>query len=531
MRSLAPADTDALAIIALFTALRLALAATLGLGVDEAYTLSVARDLQLSYYDHPPLQYWIAHLFMPLLGDGRAARLPFIGLFAVSSWLLYRLTQLLFGAEAGVAAVLALNCSAFFTFAGGWVLPDGPLMLALLAASAVLARHFFAPQTSRCGTFGAWLLAGFWIGIAALAKYHALLFAIGLLAFVVSVPSRRHELRHWGPWLAALLALLIATPVIVWNIEHEWISVAYQAGRGRFDGQLHPHYVLANLIGQAIWILPWIFVPLLIATWRAWRAGRTVERSWYGLCLALPTLVVFTITPVWGSLGLPHWQMPGWLMLYPALGEYAVRRTEPARLRRWALAGVAVIMLLGTVLVSHAATGFGRILAPRLFARGDPTLDAFEWNQLPAELRTRGLLQPGVFLITTNWMYAGRVDEALHDTVAVVVFGGNPKQFGLRYDPADFLGRDALVLGPADSMNGIAERLRPYFDSVHELPPFALGRSGMQETPMRLMQARCLLKLLPSPYRQPSHEARPAGAQPHCLGRELGNSDLSSGIL
>jgi hypothetical protein len=127
-------------------------------------------------------------------------------------------------------------------------------------------------------------------------------------------------------------------------------------------------------------------------------------------------------------------------------------------------------------------------------------------------------------------MYAGRVDEALHDTVAVVVFGGNPKQFGLRYDLADFLGRDALILGPADSMTGIAERLGPYFDSVHELAPFTLGRSGMQETPMRLMRARCLLKLLPSPYRQPSYEARPAGARGRCLGHEPGNSDLSPGI-
>jgi len=523
MRFLSPADTAVLATIALFTASRLALAAILGLGIDEAYTLSVAHDLQLSYYDHPPLQYWIAHLFMPLLGDGRAARLPFIGLFAVSSWLLYRLTQLLFGAEAGVAAVLALNCSAFFTFAGGWVLPDGPLMLGLLAASVVLARHFFEPQTSHGGELGAWLLAGFWLGMAALAKYHALLFAIGLLGFLVSVPSRRRELRQPGPWLAALLALVIATPVIVWNIEHEWISVAYQASRGRFRGP-HPEYLVANLIGQAIWILPWIFFPLLVAAWRAWCAGRTAERSWYCLCLALPAIAVFNLIPLWGSLGLPHWQMPGWLMLYPVLGAYAVRSLEPAQRRRWALACVAAIVLLGTVLSIHAVTGFGRILAPRIFAHGDPTLDAFEWNQLPGELRARGLLQPGVFIITPNWMYAARVDEALHHTVPVLVFGGNPKQFGLRYDPVGFLGRDALVVGPADTMGSIADRLEPHFESVSELAPFALGRSGMQEIPLRLMRARCLRTPLPSPYREATTDGR-GTIEPHpCLGRELGHS-------
>jgi len=491
MRSSSPANTTVLALIAAFTALRLALAAMLPLGVDEAYTLSVAHDLQLSYYDHPPLQYWIAHLFMPLLGDGRTARLPFIGLFAVSSWLLYRLTQVLFSAQAGVTAVLALNCSAFFTFAGGWVLPDGPLMLALLAAALVLARHFFAPQAPRRGALTAWLLAGFWLGIAALAKYHALLFAIGLLLFLAGVPSRRHELRHAGPWLASLLALLIATPVLAWNIEHDWISVGYQAGRARFGGQLHPEYVLANLIGQAIWILPWIFVPLVIAAWRVSRAGRTAERSWYCLCLGLPTIAVFTVAP------------------------------------RWGFTCVALLVLLGTVLASHAATGFGRILAPRLFAYGDPTLDAFEWSQLPGELRARALLQSGDFLITTNWMYAGRIDQALHHTVPVVVFGGNPKEFGLRYDPAEFLGRDALVLGPADSMKGVAGRLRPYFDAVDELAPFGLGRSGMQEIPLRLMRAHCLLKPLPSPFRQPSNTRR---VPEPCRGRGLGDSDASPAL-
>jgi len=321
-----------------------------------------------------------------------------------------------------------------------------------------------------------------------------------------------------------VLALLIATPVIVWNIEHDWISVGYQAGRARFGGRLHPEYVLANLIGQAIWILPWIFVPLLIAAWRAWRAGRTTERSWYCLCLGLPAIAVFTVTPLWGGLGLPHWQMPGWLMLYPVLGEDFARRLEPARLRRWGLACAALLVLLGTVLASHAATGFGRILAPRLFAYGDPTLDAFEWTQLPGALQAGRLLQPGDFLITTNWTYAGRVDQALHRAAPVVVFGGNPKEFGLRYDPTEFLGRDALVLGPADSMMDMAGRLQPYFDTVDELAPFSLGRSGMHEIPLRLMRAQCLLKPLPSPFRQPS-DSRPV-LEPHrCLGRGLGDSD------
>ena len=118
-------DAAALGLIIVFLGFRLVLAATLGLGVDESYAIANARKLELSYFDHPPLHYWIAHAFMPLVGDGRALRLPFIILFAGWSWLLYRLTRRLFGDWAGVRAVLALNLSAFFTLsASGWIVPD-----------------------------------------------------------------------------------------------------------------------------------------------------------------------------------------------------------------------------------------------------------------------------------------------------------------------------------------------------------------------------------------------------------------------
>src|ERR1700739_432527 len=130
-------------IVLAFSVFRLALSATLGLGVDECYDIGVAHDLELSYFDHPPLSYWIAHLFMPLFGDGRALRVPFVILFTGTTWLLYLLTRHLFGAAAGVWAVLALNLSAFFMLAGSWILPDGPLLLCLMAAASVVARGLF----------------------------------------------------------------------------------------------------------------------------------------------------------------------------------------------------------------------------------------------------------------------------------------------------------------------------------------------------------------------------------------------------
>jgi 4-amino-4-deoxy-L-arabinose transferase-like glycosyltransferase len=484
--------------------MRLVLAATVGLGLDGDYTVGVAHDLNLSYYDHPPLQYWLVHLFLPLLGDGRAMRLPFIALFAGSSWLLYCLTRRLFSARAGVIAVLALNCSACFTFGvGGLVMPDGPLIFAQLAAALALARGLFPGDEPQRGALGTWLHSGFWIGVAALSKYHALLFAAGVLLFLLTVPRQRRQLAHPAPWLGALVALVIASPVIAWNVQHGWISVGFQAGRAAGTG-LHVGYVLANIAAQALYLLPWIFAAVAVAAWQAWRGGPANERYWYCFCLAVPTIALFTLVPLWGHIGLPHWQMPGWLLLFPVFGDWAERNVSAARLRRWSAASAAAVLVFAILIVAHARTGFGRMLTPHLLAGGDPTLQVFDWSQLPPQLESRGLLRTGTFLITTDWTYAGKIDHALHDAVPIVIFGGNPKQFGLRYDPRSFLGRDAIVVAPIESTDGIADGLRPYFDSIEELAPLYLGRSGMREIRLRLLWAHRLQTTLPAPYWRPA---------------------------
>ncbi len=487
-----PVDRAVILIIVAAFAFRLILAFTLGLGVDESYSISVAHDLKLSYFDHPPLHYWIVHLFMPLLGDGPAARLPFILIFVATTWVLYLLTRQLFGAAAGLWAVLALNLSAFFTLAGDWVLPDGPLMLSLVAAAYAIARALF-PHDTPPSPWRTWIIAGIWIGLAGLSKYHAILFVAGLLIFIVSMPRRRNLLRHPAPWVGALIALLIASPVIVWNAEHHWASFAFQAGRADVHGFPKFGQFLANIGGQILWMLPWVFIPMIIAFYIAARRGRATEQSWYCLCLALPAIVIFTAEPLWGDRGLPHWAMPGWLMLFPVLGAHlSCEAAERSRPRTWAIASAAALALIAVVIVGEAATGYGRILFPAVFAKREPTLQSLAWAPLRTELESRGLLKKrGLFIVSSNWIDMGKIDLALHDSLPTQLFGDS-KQYAYRYDPTIFLGRDALVIGRFGHMHGIKAALSPYFSSIEELPPFTFGRSGLDEIALRILYAKDL---------------------------------------
>jgi 4-amino-4-deoxy-L-arabinose transferase-like glycosyltransferase len=486
-----------LLIIAFFV-FRIALAATLGLGVDESYGISVAHDLRLSYFDHPPLHYWIAHFFMPVLGDGRAARLPFDVIFIGTTWALYLLTRQLYGAIAGFWAVLALNLSAFFTLAGGWVLPDGPLMLSLVAAAYTIAKSLF-PEHTPPSPWRTWIAAGIWIGIAALSKYHAVLFVGGLFIFIVSMPARRNILWHPAPWVGAMIALLIASPVIIWNAEHHWVSIAFQAGRANAHGFPKIGQFLANIGGQILWMLPWIFVPLAIASYYALRMGRGAERSWYCLCLAMPAIIIFTVVPLWGDRGLPHWQMPGWLMLFPVLGEHLAREAAVRkRPRTWAITSAALLLLLAFLIVGNAATGYGRILFPTLLAKHDPTLESLEWTPLRTELESRGLLnQKGLFIISGSWIDMGKIDLALRDTLPMQIFGES-KEYAFRFDPKTFVGHNALIIGRQHRMQGIKGALKRYFSSIQELPPVVFGRSGMNEITLRIFYASDLKEPLPN---------------------------------
>ncbi len=90
-------------------------------------------------------------------------------------------------------------------------------------------------------------------------------------------------------------------------------------------------------LGEIAYLSPWIFAPLVIGLAEAWRKRRD-ERRLFLLCLALPPIVLFTLTPLWGARGLPHWTMPGWFFAFALMGAWVDdRATADRTLRRWAI--------------------------------------------------------------------------------------------------------------------------------------------------------------------------------------------------
>ncbi len=404
---------------------RLLVADLTGFGIDESYALTVARPLSLSYFDHPPLHFWIAGAMTEMSRGTNTLlmRLPFVLLFTLTLWAIASLTTYLFTERAGRFAAGALALSGVLgVTTGTWVLPDGPLVAAtsvgaLLMAPMLVVRAPTSPTRAShsVAQWWRWPSVGVAFGLALLSKYHAVLIACGVLLFVLTTSHGRRVVRTPGPWRAVAIATLALVPIVWWNATHQWVSFAFQGARA-----VPQHVALApfaeNVAGQLLWLLPWIAVPLCIALWQALRVGPTDLARWYCVCLAVVPIALFTLVTLGGVRGLPHWQAPGWLFVFPLLGAWADAATSrraawPVRWMRSSVIATSVVVL---VLLAQMRWGIVDALLSDRARASEPTRDTVSWDGAVRRLDALGrFAATSPVLLTRNWMQAGQLGVAL----------------------------------------------------------------------------------------------------------------------
>ena len=473
-------------VIALASLFRLAIAGSTGLGIDESYMVAASNRFAASYFDHPLASWWLELGSRRLFGSMLpiVVRLPFVLLAAVTSALLYALTARLYGGRAGFWAVVGYTLSPMFSLAFGcWVLPDGPLDAALLATAYALTRALGLGPGQAPPSTGWWVVAGICAGLALLSKYNAALTLAGALLFMLTDPASRRQLRSFQPWLAAVIAVLIFLPAVGWNAAHGWQSFHYQGGRAAGGPRLHPLAPLVIWGGEALFVLPWIWLPLVIALIGALRRGRSDRRSWLLAMLAVFPVLVFAIIGLWSSARiLYHWAAPGYLMLFPLLGDWASRLTGSAARRLHAVAISTGCLLAASALLMIGVVGFS--VVPQLslaFPPGkSPLLQAVDWDSIRGELAARGMLNnPHVAVAALRWYDAGKIGYATRGQIPVTVFGPEPHQFGISVPPESLLGRDILILVMPGDLTLVAQKYRPFFKSLGPAPALTVTRAGM----------------------------------------------------
>jgi hypothetical protein len=496
--------------ICLGTGIRLLLAATvLDLGHSEAYYIAASRHLALSYFDHPPLSFWTAWAAMKVTGSDAVlvVRTPFIAMFAATTWLMFRFGALLFGETAGALAALLLNISPLFAISlGAWVQPDGPLILCSLAAAYCVARLAHGSEAEHPNLL--WAHAGLWLGLALLSKYYAVLLPVGIALFALTSREHRRWFREPGPYIAGTIAIVLFSPVLIWNWQNDWVSFGFQGQRVVENRGVHLRWLLDSILGQAALIGPWIWIPMLIACAHALRRGRADSKSWLALCIAAVPIVLFTLVALWVPTGGHyHWQATGYLMLFPLLGSIVTQKLENRDIfaKRWLFASTAAIFLIVGVIGAEAGTGWAHLLLRHSFRpEHDPTLKGLEWKELRTAAAVRGWLeQPRLFVVTSHRVDIGKVDIELGKFLPVVCLCPDPRDAAFGWDPQEFSGWNALIIGTQEHLPNVEREYGKYFRTIEALDAVDIYRGGVVVLHLLVYYARDYLGSYPLPFGKP----------------------------
>lgn len=260
----------ALACILAFGIFHLAFSVFVGLAGDEAYYWQWSRHLDWGYYDHPPLVAYLIALGTGLFGENEfGVRFASVLLSTAVLWLVYRMTvdvahrirqpdDRFSPQSAGLWAMAAIAATPLFSIGGFLATPDVPMAFFWTLAVALTFCIVKDPRP-RYG-----LLLGLAIGLGLLGKYPFGILPLGLLLAFMSTREGRRHLRTATPYLAAIVAVIVLVPHLLWLGRHGYVSVLFQLGHGLGGGPVGVMQRLGTFLqfvaGQVGVLTPILFV-------------------------------------------------------------------------------------------------------------------------------------------------------------------------------------------------------------------------------------------------------------------------------
>lgn len=323
---------------------------TIELSEDEAYQWVWSKHLALSYFSKPLLIAVTQFLGTTLWGDTELGVRFFSPVIAaILSLMLLRFFAREINARVGLAIVAILSTIPL-TSVGSILMTVDPL--SVLFWTAAMLAGWRAAQSD--GTTRDWLWVGLWIGFGFLSKYTNLFQLLcWIVFFALWKPSRIH-LQKPGPYLALLIVIISLTPVIVWNAQHDWITVAHVAENGGLAKAWKPtlRYTLDFLGAETGLLNPIYFIAMLCACVAMWRAGRKNPLQIYLFSMGAP-LFLFYFGLSFKSRIFPNWIAPSIVPLFCLMAVYFHERWQKDRAILKPLFATGLILGLLVVVVLH----------------------------------------------------------------------------------------------------------------------------------------------------------------------------------
>jgi 4-amino-4-deoxy-L-arabinose transferase-like glycosyltransferase len=449
-----PVAWRALAVIATVVVWVLVLASNAyGYHRDELYFLRAGDELAFGYPDQPPLTPLLARLASELFAGSLVGLRLFPALAAGMVALCTGLIARELGGDRmaqGIAAA-AMAVSAILLAVGHLMSTSAFDLLAWAALS------WLAVRALRYGG-RSWL----WVGLAAgVGLQNKVLVAFLLLGFVTGllIVGPRDVLRSRWPWLAAVIALALWSPYLIWQAAHDWpqleISGAIASGG---SGTSEPRWLF--LPYQLVLVSP-ALVPVWVAGLRRLATDPELRR-YRTFAVAYAVLAVLFIA----TGGKPYY-LAG---LYPVLLAAGaaptaawVRRREGGKRPGLLIGALALSAVVSAVLFLPLVPAASLADTPIV----DINYDAGETVGWPALVRTVAAVYAALpaddrgtaVVLTRNYGQAGAIDRYGADLGLPPAYSGH-NGYADWGPPPEHADQTVLVVGYEES------RLREWFVSV-----------------------------------------------------------------
>lgn len=440
---------------------RYLLGANLYLLNDEAYYWVWSQNLAMSYFDHPPMVAWMISLSTSVFGDHPAAiRLPAAISVLVMSIIGVRLTQKIFSSHKTSLHYVAISIgSILFIGTASGMTPDAPMAM----FTALMLWYFYKAVIEDSSN--SWYGVGIFFGLALLSKYIAIFWGLALVLFMLAEPEARKKLKQSGPWLAAIISILVFSPVLVWNYQHDWASFTFQLNHGLPENKdsAVPNY-FAN---QAGLITPIIFFILLSLWFKR-------SKQWSALEVPVKFLVATSLIPflffVYAATKAPvsaNWPAFAYFTGFILVAHWFTMASQKWE-RRVIKFSYGYLFIFSALIIVHTQFNILNL------GRADRTKNYYGWPEIIQQVKNIAAEYPEAIMVGNNYQFHSQVTYGLGAyKVPALNIGGRTNHYSY-LDNSELVGRDLVIIDKAYEL----AKFRPYFDNVKYIGTLIGRREG-----------------------------------------------------
>lgn len=321
---------------------------------EEAYYWNYAQHMAPGYLDHPPVVALLIKLGTLLFGNNEfGVRIGAFSCWFLTATFIYKLTKEIFSPNTAFRVLLLLAVLPIFFGVALVITPDAPLVTCWAGALYFFYKALIQDSSKS------WYGAGICLGIGLASKYTIVFLGPSIFLYMLIDTSARKWFFKPQPYVAALLAISIFSPVIWWNYQNEWISFLFQSQQ-RIQAKFK--FSTFELLGSILVLL----TPTgLLAVWGAMSPrldslklcrssnNSTNNRSYlFCLTMAVVPLSIFVIFSLTRQIKL-NWTGPVWLAVLPFMAHSMTQYTswmQEKVARMWPKTLVILVMSYGVIL-------------------------------------------------------------------------------------------------------------------------------------------------------------------------------------